>query len=149
VVATDWRNHPFGFTHQTKRKMMNNKTSIFVSYALLVLVGFGGTALLGFTGKNNDTNAVVAFLGFYGFLCTTGAFYVLGKQKAALDSLVEHINEVNDSHYKNAESIHRRVDDGLAALERDTQKQVDSVWVNIDRLESDLENCRACTPCKK
>jgi hypothetical protein len=74
---------------------------------------------------------------------------VLGKQKAAIESLVEHINEVNDSHYKNAESIHRRVDDGLAALERDTQKQMDSVWANIDRLETDFENCRTCTPCKK
>jgi hypothetical protein len=128
---------------------MNNKTSIFVSYALLVLVGFGGTALLGFAGKSSDTNAVVAFLGFYGFLCTTGAFYVLGKQKASLDALVEHINEVNDAHYKNADSIHRRIEDGLSSIERDTQKQMDSVWVNIDRLESDLEDCRSCTPCKK
>jgi hypothetical protein len=128
---------------------MNNKNSIFVSYAVLVLAGFGGTALIGFTGKSGDINATVAFLGFYGFLCTTGAFYVLGKQKAAIESLVEHINEVNDSHYKNAESIHRRVDDGLAALERDTQKQMDSVWANIDRLETDFENCRTCTPCKK
>jgi hypothetical protein len=140
---------PLGLRIQQKGKMMNNKTSIFVSYALLVLVGFGGTALLGFTGKNGDTNAVVAFLGFYGFLCTTGAFYVLGKQKAALDSLVEHINEVNDSHYKNADTIHRRLDDGLAAIERETQKQMDSVWLNIDRLETEFENSRACTPCKK
>lgn len=128
---------------------MNNKTSIFVSYALLVLVGFGGTALLGFTGKNSDTNAVVAFLGFYGFLCTTGAFYVLGKQKAALDSLVEHINEVSDAHYKNADAIHRRVDDGLAAIERDVEKRIDAVWVNIDRIDNTLDECASCTPSKK
>ena len=128
---------------------MNNKTSIFVSYALLVLVGFGGTALLGFTGKNTDTNAVVAFLGFYGFLCTTGAFYVLGKQKAALDALVEHINEVNDSHYKNGESIHRRVEDGLAAIERDVEKRMDAVWANLDRIDNTLDECASCTPSKK
>ena len=128
---------------------MNNKTSIFVSYALLVLVGFGGTALLGFTGKNSDTNAVVAFLGFYGFLCTTGAFYVLGKQKAALDTLVEHINEVSDAHYKNADAIHRRVDDGLAAIERDVEKRIDAVWVNIDRIDNTLDECASCTPSKK
>jgi len=128
---------------------MNNKTSIFVSYALLVLVGFGGTALLGFTGKNSDTNAVVAFLGFYGFLCTTGAFYVLGKQKAALDSLVEHINEVNDSHYKNADAIHRRVDDGLAELSREMEKQGNSLWAVVDRVECAVEECKSCTPCKK
>ena len=128
---------------------MNNKNSIFVSYALLVLVGFGGTALLGFTGKSGDLNAVVAFLGFYSFLCTTGAFYVLGKQKATVEAIAERINEVNDTHYNNAESIHRRIEDGLSALERDTQKQMDSVWVNLDRIESDLEDCRACTPCKK
>jgi len=128
---------------------MNNKTSIFVSYALLVLVGFGGTALLGFTGKNTDTNAVVAFLGFYGFLCTTGAFYVLGKQKATLDSLVEHINEVNDSHYKNADAIHRRVDDGITAIERDVEKRMDAVWANIDRIDNTLDECASCTPSKK
>lgn len=128
---------------------MNNKTSIFVSYALLVLVGFGGTALLGFTGKNSDTNAVVAFLGFYGFLCTTGAFYVLGKQKAALDSLVEHINEVSDAHYKNADAIHRRVDDGLAELGREMEKRIDAVWVNIDRIDNTLDECASCTPSKK
>lgn len=128
---------------------MNSKTSIFVSYALLVLVGFGGTALLGFTGKNSDTNAVVAFLGFYGFLCTTGAFYVLGKQKAALDVLVEHINEVSDAHYKNADAIHRRVDDGLAAIERDVEKRIDAVWANIDRIDNTLDECASCTPSKK
>lgn len=128
---------------------MNNKTSIFVSYALLVLVGFGGTALLGFTGKNSDTNAVVAFLGFYGFLCTTGAFYVLGKQKAALDTLVEHINEVSDAHYKNADAIHRRVDDGIATIERDMEKRMDAVWVNIDRIDNTLDECASCTPSKK
>ena len=128
---------------------MNNKTSIFVSYALLVLVGFGGTALLGFTGKNNDTNAVVAFLGFYGFLCTTGAFYVLGKQKAALDALVEHINEVSDAHYKNADAIHRRVDDGLTELGREMEKRIDAVWVNIDRIDNTLDECASCTPSKK
>lgn len=128
---------------------MNNKTSIFVSYALLVLVGFGGTALLGFTGKNSDTNAVVAFLGFYGFLCTTGAFYVLGKQKAALDSLVEHINEVSDAHYKNADAIHRRVDDGLTELGREMEKRIDAVWVNIDRIDNTLDECASCTPSKK
>jgi len=128
---------------------MNNKTSIFVSYALLVLVGFGGTALLGFTGKNSDTNAVVAFLGFYGFLCTTGAFYVLGKQKAAMDSLVEHINEVSDAHYKNADAIHRRVDDGLTELGREMEKRIDAVWVNIDRIDNTLDECASCTPSKK
>lgn len=128
---------------------MNNKTSIFVAYALLVLVGFGGTALLGFTGKNSDTNAVVAFLGFYGFLCTTGAFYVLGKQKAAMDSLVEHINEVSDAHYKNADAIHRRVDDGLTELGREMEKRMDAVWVNIDRIDNTLDECASCTPSKK
>jgi hypothetical protein len=56
---------------------------------------------------------------------------------------------VSDSHYKNSDSIHRRLDDGLAAIERDTQKHMDSVWLNIDRLETEFENCRACTPCKK
>ena len=128
---------------------MNNKNSIFVSYAVLVLAGFGGTALLGFTGKSGDLNAVVAFLGFYSFLCTTGAFYVLGKQKATLEAINNHINEVNQSHWNNSEEINRNVREMVSEIQRDTTKSLDSVWVNIDRLESDLEDCRACTPCKK
>lgn len=128
---------------------MNNKTSIFVAYAVLVLVGFGGTALLGFTGKNSDTSAVVAFLGFYSFLCTTGVFYVLGKQKATIEALHTYINEVNDAHWKENENIYRRIGEDVSRIERDVEKRIDSVWANIDRIDNTLDECVSCTPSKK
>lgn len=127
----------------------NGKTSVFVSYAALVLVGFGGTALLGMMGKSNDTAAVVAFLGFYGFLCTTGAFYVIGKQKASLDTLTEHINVVNESHWKENENIYRRLNDDMAEFQRETDKKIDSMWANIDSIDNTLDECTTCTPSKK
>ena len=129
--------------------MFHNKISVFSAYAAIAIVGFGGVALLNFAGKSADNNALVAFLGFYGFFCTTAIFYVLGKQKAALDTLVEHINEVSDAHYKNADAIHRRVDDGIATIERDMEKRMDAVWVNIDRIDNTLDECASCTPSKK
>jgi hypothetical protein len=129
--------------------MFHNKTSIFTAYAAIAVVGFGGVALLNFAGKSNDNNALIAFLGFYGFFCTTGIFYVLGKQKSALESLAHHINEVNDSHWKNSDDINRNVREIVSGIERDTTKSLDSLWVNIDRIESDLEDCRSCTPCSK
>ena len=128
---------------------MNNKTSIFVTYALITVVGFAGMTALALSGKAADSSALVSFLGFYGFLCTTGIFYVLGKQKAALEAINTHINEVNDSHWKNSDDINRRITENFSELQRESQKQMDTVWVNIDRLESDLEDCRTCTPCKK
>lgn len=129
--------------------MLNSKTSIFTSYAALVMVGFGGTAALSFFGKGNDMSAVVAFLGFYGFLCTTGIFYVLGKQKAAVDALQTYISEVNDSHYKNSESINRRIEDGLVELERETTTRFDTLWATLDRIETSVEDSRACVSSKK
>jgi hypothetical protein len=129
--------------------MFNNKTSIFTAYAAIAIVGFGGVALLNFAGKSNDNNALIAFLGFYGFFCTTGIFYVLGKQKASIESVVNHINEVNDSHWRNSDEINRRINESFTELQRDTTKSLDSVWVNLDRIESDLEDCRSCTPCSK
>ena len=128
---------------------MNSRISVFVAYAAIAMIGFGGTALLGFFGKSNDLTAVVAFLGFYGFFCTTATFYVIGKQKAALEAINTHINEVNDSHWKNSDDINRRITENFSELQRESQKQMDSLWVSLDRIESDLEDCRACTPCKK
>ena len=125
---------------------MNNKNSIFVSYAVLVLAGFGGTALLGFTGKNGDINATVAFLGFYGFLCTTGIFYVIGKQKATIEALHTHINEVNDAHWKENENIYRRIGDDVSRIERQSEDRHSAVWNALDRIECAVEDC---TPAKK
>lgn len=126
--------------------MFNNKISVFTAYAALVMVGFGGTALLSVFGKSNDTTAVVAFLGFYGFLCTTGIFYVIGKQKATIEALHTHINEVNDAHWKENENIYRRIGDDVSRIERQSEERHSAVWNALDRIECAVEDC---TPAKK
>jgi hypothetical protein len=128
---------------------MNNKTSVFVSYAAISMVGFGGAALLGFTGKASDTNAVVAFLGFYSFFCVTGAFYVIGKQKAAIEALAEHINDVNDSHWTNSNQINQRIDSVHETVERDSEERVRAVWAAIDRLDETVDEYRSAVSCGK
>ena len=128
---------------------MNNKTSVFVSYAAIAMVGFGGAALLGFTGKASDTNAVVAFVGFYTFFCATGAFYVIGKQKAAIEALADHINEVNDSHWTNSNQINQRIDSVHETVERDSEERTRALWSAIDRLDETVDECRSAVPCGK
>jgi hypothetical protein len=126
--------------------MFHNKISVFTAYAALVMVGFGGTALLSAFGKSNDTTAVVAFLGFYGFLCTTAIFYVIGKQKATIEALHTHMDQVNDAHWKENENIYRRIGDDVARLEREAEERNSSVWNALDRVECAVEDC---TPVKK
>lgn len=127
--------------------MFNNKISVFTAYAALVMVGFGGTALLSVFGKRNDTTAVVAFLGFYGFFCTTAIFYVIGKQKATIEALHTHLNEVNDSHWKENETIYRRINDVQEEAARELNERSNAVWMTLDRVQDDLADCR--TPCSK
>jgi hypothetical protein len=116
-----------------------NKASIFVAYSLLSLVGFGGVALLGFTGKSNDVNAILAFFCFYGFLCTTGVFYVVGKMKAAMEWQDERINDTTRMHTEavreiytyidgEARQINGRVDDAQDSLSR----EISSVWSEME-----------------
>lgn len=119
---------------------MNNKTSIFVYYALLVVVGFSGTALLGFTGKSGDTDAVVTFLGFYGFLCTTGSFYVIGKQNTTIDSLYEYIRTLDENQDKNCADIYRHLDESVAARERDVTDRVHDLNIRIDSVLDTTNN---------
>ena len=116
-----------------------NKASIFVAYSLLSLVGFGGVALLGFTGKSNDVNAILAFFCFYGFLCTTGVFYVVGKMKVAMEWQDERINDTTRMHTEavreiytyidgEARQINGRVDDAQDSLSR----EISSVWSEME-----------------
>jgi hypothetical protein len=116
-----------------------NKASIFVAYSLLSLVGFGGVALLGFTGKSNDINAIIAFFSFYGFLCTTGVFYVVGKMKVAMEWQDERINDTTRMHTEavreiytyidgEARQINGRVDDAQDSLSR----EISSVWSEME-----------------
>jgi len=146
---------------------MNNKSSlIFICYALLVTIGFGGTALLVLSGKSSDTTAVVAFTGFYGFLCTTGVFYVLVKYKSALESISDKIDtnqryagqdltyhtdaiwtSVNDNHKSlnqdlddRTKSIWDAVYDNHKSVNQDLDERTNRIWETLDRLSNRIES---------
>ena len=124
---------------------MNNKSSlIFICYALLVTIGFGGTALLVLTGKSSDTTAVVAFTGFYGFLCTTGVFYVLVKYKSALESISDKIDTNQryagqDLTY-NTDAIWTAVNDNHKSVNQDLDERTNRIWETLDRLSNRIES---------
>lgn len=126
---------------------MNNKSSlIFICYALLVTIGFGGTALLVLTGKSSDTTAVVAFTGFYGFLCTTGVFYVLVKHKSALESISDKID--TNQRYAGqdltsyTDAIWQEitaVNDNHKSLNQDLIERFTRIWETLDSLHNRIE----------
>jgi len=116
-----------------------NKASVFVVYSLLSLVGFGGVALLGFTGKSNDLNAIIAFFSFYGFLCTTGVFYVVGKMKAAMEWQDERINDANRVHQEAIREVYSYIDGEARQINTridesadDTHREFGRVWDRVD-----------------
>lgn len=127
--------------------MFHNKVSVFSAYAAIAIVGFGGVALLNFAGKSADTNALVAFLGFYGFFCTTAIFYVLGKQKATIESIHDFVNNVNDSHCRENDTIHRRINDVQDEAARELNERTNGIWQTLDRVQDDVADCRV--PCSK
>jgi len=131
---------------------MNSKTSIFVSYAALVLVGFGGTALFAFADKINDPFALITFLGFYGFLSITCVFYALGKQTVDMDSFGDDIRKIKELIHSRSDEIHRRIDGDISSLSRRVEEEAESIWDVVNHVESDvsdLKSCPPCTPCKK
>ena len=116
-----------------------NKASIFVAYSLLSLVGFGGVALLGFTGKSNDINAIIAFFSFYGFLCTTGVFYVVGKMKAAMEWQDERINDTTRMHTEAVREIYtyidgetRQINSRIDDVSDDTHREFGHIWQRVE-----------------
>lgn len=111
---------------------MRIKFSVFSTYALLSLIGFGGFWWM--TAKGGEAvSATNAFLAFYGFLSTTVVFYVLASQKQSMDIINEVIaSETNDrnreieSVYRyidnENEKIARRIDDSEAAMYREFER---------------------------
>jgi hypothetical protein len=124
-----------------------NKSSVFVAYAALCVAGFAGIALLGVTGKSDDVHAITAFFAFYGFLCTTGLFYVIGKQKVAIDMLITRIENVNDvvynvSEQNNVDAV-RCVDELRLEMNRRLDGLENFELSNIWRSIEDLQNADA------
>lgn len=127
----------------------NNKSSIFVTYAALCVVGFAGVTLLSFTGKSNDLAAVVAFFAFYGFFCTTSVFYVLGKQKAWMESINTHVDRSHDSLNERMNDVYRQISDESRVLNESIHANTDELWREIGRIGDQVEECCESSKCCK
>ncbi len=117
-----------------------NKVSVFVVYSLLSLVGFGGVALLGFTGKSNDLSAIIAFFSFYGFLCTTGVFYVVGKMKAGMEWQDERIGDVTRDNVERIKEVYSLVDSEVRQMNGRVDEVQDSLSREISSVWSEMES---------
>lgn len=120
-----------------------NKTSIFVTYSVLCLVGFAGIAVIGFSGKSNDLAAIIAFFAFYGFLCTTGVFWVLGKVKAQMEWYDERHHNTNDENsqritevYRSIENEVRQINSRIDDAERDFAREITGVWSAMEDVDT-------------
>lgn len=131
-----------------------SKTSIFVAYAFVSVVGFAGLWLG--TQSGNPVTALEAFLAFYSFLCTTVVFYLIAGQKSSMDHAYDMItHEANDrsreieklynDRSRDLEGIHRRLDEMSDTLRRDMHDQSEMIRRDmgneIDSLSDELERC--------
>ena len=128
-----------------------NKSSVFVAYAALCVAGFAGIALLGVTGKSNDVYAITALFAFYGFLCTTGLFYVVAKQKAVIDAMIARNDTMHDTMFtwseQNNEDAVRCVDELRSEMNRRLDGLENFELSNIWRSIEDLQNADADAKC--
>ena len=128
----------------------NNKSSIFVTYAALCVVGFAGVTLLSFTGKSNDLAAVVAFFAFYGFFCTTSVFYVLGKQKAWMEAINTSVDRSHDRLNECMNDVYRQMSEESRALNDTMHSTTDDLWREVGRISDKVEDCcESSKYCKK
>jgi len=111
---------------------MRNKTSIFSTYALLSVVGFGGFWWFGGTKSGESLNTSEAFLAFYSFLSTTVVFYVLASQKQSIDTVFDTMADDRASLGREIESVYRYVDGENEKVARRIDSEVDTINNTID-----------------
>lgn len=128
-----------------------NKSSVFVAYAALCVVGFAGVAAIGIAGKSSDLNAIIAFFAFYGFLCTTGLFYVVAKQKATIDTMIARNDTMHDTMFTLSEQNNEEAVQCVDELRSEMNRRLDGLenfeLSNIWRSIEDLQNSDADAKC--
>jgi len=123
---------------------MRIKFSVFSTYALLSLIGFGGFWWM--TAKGGEAVSTTnAFLAFYGFLSTTVTFYVLASQKQSMDTINEILaNETNDRN-REIESVYRYIDSENEKVGRRIDAESSSFYRELER----YNNCSKTEDCCK
>lgn len=120
---------------------MRNKTSIFSTYALLSVIGFGGFWYFGAKG-GESMNAAETFMAFYGFLSTTVVFYVLAGQKQSMDHAFDAIQEEVIERGRDIEAAYRYIDDENSKIARRIDMTTDSIYREMEyHSESKTEEC--------
>jgi len=123
---------------------MRIKFSVFSTYALLSLIGFGGFWWM--TAKGGEAVSTTnAFLAFYGFLSTTVTFYVLASQKQSMDTINEILaNETNDRN-REIESVYRYIDSENEKVGRRIDNSETAIYRDMER----YNNCSKTEDCCK
>jgi hypothetical protein len=120
---------------------MRNKTSIFSTYALLSVIGFGGFWFFGAKG-GESMNAAETFMAFYGFLSTTVVFYVLAGQKQSMDHAFDAIQDEVNERGRDIEAAYRYIDDENGKIARRIDMTTDSIYREMEyHSESKTEEC--------
>lgn len=120
-----------------------NRTSIFTVYSALCLAGVAGIAVLAFAGKISEPMTIAAFFAFYGFLCTTGIFWMLGKVKAQMEWYDERHHSTVDENtqriadvYRNVENEVRQINSRMDEIDRDFTRETGAVWAALESVPS-------------
>jgi hypothetical protein len=122
---------------------MRIKFSVFSTYALLSLIGFGGFWWM--TAKGSEpVSATNAFLAFYGFLSTTVIFYVLASQKQSMDITNEVLNNETNERNREIEAAYRYIDSENEKIARRMDTDIEAVYRDIER-----NNCSKTEECCK
>lgn len=120
---------------------MRNKTSIFSTYALLSVIGFGGFWFFG-AKSGESMNAAETFMAFYGFLSTTVVFYVLAGQKQSMDHAFDAIQEEVIERGRDIEAAYRYIDDENGKIARRIDMTTDSIYREMEyHSDSKTEEC--------
>lgn len=116
-----------------------NRTSIFTVYSGLCLAGVAGVAVLAFAGKISEPMTVAAFFAFYGFLCTTGIFWMLGKVKAQMEWYDDRHHSTVDENaqriadvYRNVENEVRQINSRMDDIDRDVTRETGAIWSALE-----------------
>jgi|694.fasta_scaffold32560_12 hypothetical protein len=126
---------------------MRNKTSIFSTYALVSVIGFGGFWWFGAKG-GESMNAAETFLAFYSFLCTTVVFYVLASQKQSIDHAFDAIQSEMSERGRDVEAAYRYIDDENEKIARRIDSEYNIVFRELERIERDADCSKTDTCCK-
>lgn len=121
------------------RNMLYSKFSVFSTYALLSVFGFGGFWWVSGTSDTEGFNPTMAFLAFYSFLCATVVFYVIVSEKQSMESAIEMLDNENNYRSRDIDAVYRYIDIENEKVARKFDSKVDTINHKIDETNRRLD----------